>query len=74
MSGNSDKNINENIDDIKTASDGQQNETLFVENTLDAEKTKTAYKGYGFSEVCIILTKLIVNENIIGMLHNLSQF
>ena len=74
MSGNSDKNINENIDDIKRAYDGQRNETPFVENTLDAEKTKTAYKGYGFSEVCIILTKLIVNENIIGMLHNLSQF
>ena len=44
MSVNSDPNINENIDDIKRAYDEQQNETHFVENTLDAEKTKTAYK------------------------------
>ena len=74
MSGNSDKNINENIDDIKRAYDGQQNETPFVENTLDAEKTKTAYKGYGFSEVCIIFTNLLLMKiGLIGMLHKLSQ-
>ena len=62
MSENTGTNTNENIDDIKRAYDGQPNETPFVENTLDAEKTKTAYKGYGFSEVCITWTKFIVNE------------
>ena len=56
MSRNSDTNINENLDDIKRAYDRQRNETPFVENTLDTEKTKTAYKGYGFSKVCIIFT------------------
>ena len=61
MSENSDTNINENIDDIRRAYDGQRNETPVVDNTLDAEKTKTPYKGYGFSEVIIILTKLIVS-------------
>lgn len=74
MSGNSDKTINP-IDDTKRAYDGHQNENDFEDNSHDAEKTKTAYKGYGFSEVFIILTKLIINENntVIDILHNLPQ-
>ena len=60
MSGNSDTNINP-IDDTNKGYDEQQNESDFGENSRDAEKTKTAYRGYGFSEV--LLTKLIFNEN-----------
>ena len=63
MSRNSDTNINENLDDIKRAYDGQRNESDFGENSRDAEKTKIDYRGYGFSEVFIILTKLIFNEH-----------
>ena len=62
MSGNSDTNINP-IDDTKRAHDGQRNESHVGENSRDAEKTKTDYQGYGFSEVFIILTKLIFNEH-----------
>ena len=62
MSGNSDTNINP-IDYTKRASDGQRNESHVGENSRDAEKTKTAYRGYGFSEVIILLTKLIFNGN-----------
>ena len=62
MSGNSDTNINP-IDEPNRAYDEQQNESDFGENSRDAEKTKTAYRGYGFSEVFIILTKLIFNEH-----------
>ena len=64
MSGNSDININP-IEDANKAYDGQRNESHVGENSHDAEKTKTAYQGYGFSEVFIILTKLIINEHII---------
>ena len=72
MSGNSDTNINP-IDDTKRAYDGQRNESHVGENSRDAEKTKTDYQGYGFSEVFIILTKLIFNEIVIEILHKLSH-
>ena len=74
MSGNSDINISP-IDDTKRAHEGEQNESHVVDNSLDAEKTKTAYQGYGFSEVIILLTKLIINKNYIVMdiLHKLSH-
>ena len=74
MSGNSDTNINP-IDVTNQTYDGQQNESHFDESSRDAKKTKTAYQGYGFSEVFISLTKLIFNENIIGLkiLYKLSQ-
>ena len=62
MSGNSDTNINP-IGDTNETYDGQRNESDFGENSRDAEKTKTDYQGYGFSEVFILLTKLIFNEN-----------
>ena len=62
MSGNSDTNINP-IEVTNRAHDGQRNESHVVDNSRDAEKTKTAYQGYGFSEVFIILTKLIINEH-----------
>ena len=62
MSGNSDTNINP-IGDTNETYDGQRNESDFGENSRDAEKTKIAYQGYGFSEVFILLTKLIFNEN-----------
>ena len=74
MSGNSDTNINP-IDDTNTEYDEQENESDFGENSRDAEKTKTDYRGYGFSEVFIILTKLIFNEHniVIKILHKLSH-
>ena len=57
MSGNSGTNIS-------SIEDEQQTESDFGENARYAEKKKTAYQGYGFSEVFIILTKFIINEHI----------
>ena len=71
MSGNSDINISP-IDDTKRAHEGEQNESHVVDNSLDAEKTKTAYQGYGFSEVIILLTKLIFNENRLKVMQNVA--
>ena len=62
MSGNSGTNINP-IEDTNKGYGEQQIESDFGENSRDAEKTKTAYQGYGFSEVFILLTKLIFNKN-----------
>ena len=74
MSGNSDANINP-VDDTNKGYDEQKKENDFVDNSHDAEKRKTAYQGYAFSEVFILLTKPIFNENniVIEILHKLSH-
>ena len=72
MSGNSDTNINP-IDVTNQTYDGQQNESHFDESSRDAKKTRTAYQGYGFSEVFILLTKLIFNENFIYIIKTYAE-